>query len=91
MALQEIPADMVMASGSGLDPHISMENAEYQLDRVADKWAADTKRDPKQVHDEIEQILQQNASAPFRGLAGEQFVNVLQVNLALKDRYGEPK
>jgi potassium-transporting ATPase KdpC subunit len=89
--LQDIPADMVMASGSGLDPHISMENAEYQLDRVADKWAADTKRDPKQVHDEIEQILQQSASAPFGGLAGEQFVNVLQVNLALKDRYGEPK
>jgi potassium-transporting ATPase KdpC subunit len=89
--LQEIPADMVMASGSGLDPHISMQNAEYQLDRVADKWAADTKRDPKQVHDEIEQILQQNASAPLGGLAGEQFVNVLQVNLALKDHYGEPK
>ena len=89
--LQEIPADMVMASGSGLDPHISMQNAQYQLDRVADKWAADTKRDPKQVHDEIEQILQQNASAPLGGLAGEQFVNVLQVNLALKDHYGEPK
>jgi len=89
--LQDIPADMVTASGSGLDPHISMQNAEYQLDRVAGKRAADIKRDPKQVRDEIEQILQQNASAPFGGLAGEQFVNVFQVNLSLKDHYGEPK
>ena len=89
--LANIPADMVTASGSGLDPDISMDNAEYQLDRVARKWAADIKRDPRQVHDEIEQLLEQNSSAPFGGLAGEKFVNVIQVNLALKDRYGEPK
>jgi potassium-transporting ATPase KdpC subunit len=82
---------MVTASGSGLDPHISMQNAEYQLDRVADKWAADTKRDPKQVRVEIQQILDHNAWAPFGGLAGDEFVNVLQVNLALKDRCGEPR
>lgn len=89
--LEDVPGDMVMASGSGLDPDISMQNAEYQIDRVAQKWASDTKRDPKQVHDEIEQILRANAQAPFGGLAGEQFVNVLQVNLGLKQRYGEPK
>ncbi len=89
--LEDVPGDMVTASGSGLDPDISMQNAEYQIDRVAQKWASDTKRDPKQVHDEIEQILRANAQAPFGGLAGEQFVNVLQVNLGLKERYGEPK
>jgi K+-transporting ATPase ATPase C chain len=89
--LEDVPGDMVTASGSGLDPDISMQNAEYQIDRVAQKWASDTKRDPKQVHDQIEQILQANAQAPFGGLAGEQFVNVLQVNLGLKERYGEPK
>jgi potassium-transporting ATPase KdpC subunit len=89
--LQDIPADMVTASGSGLDPHITLQNAEYQLDRVSAKWAADTKRDPKQVHDEIEQILQANASAPFGGLAGEKFVNVLQLNLALRSHYGAPQ
>ena len=89
--LQNIPADMVTASGSGLDPHISMDNAEFQLDRVAQKWAADKKLDPKQVHDQIEDILQANASAPMGGLFGEKFVNVLEVNLALRDRYGDPQ
>ncbi len=88
--LKDIPADMVTASGSGLDPHISMDNAEFQLDRVAQKWAADKKLDPKQVHDQIDEILQANASAPMGGLFGEKIVNVLQVNLALHDRYGEP-
>ena len=88
--LENIPADMVTASGSGLDPHISMDNAEFQLDRIAQKWAADRKLDPKQVHDQIEEILQANASAPMGGLFGEKVVNVLQVNLALRDRYGEP-
>ena len=39
---------------------------------------------------EIEQILQQNASAPFNGLAGEKFVNVLELNLKLITRYGMP-
>jgi K+-transporting ATPase ATPase C chain len=89
--LENLPGDMVTASGSGLDPHISLSNAEYQLDRVSQKWAADTKRDPKQLHDEIEQIVHQNTAAPMGGLFGEPYVNVLQVNLALKDRFGEPK
>ena len=46
VALEDVPADMVMTSGSGLDPDITLENAHYQLDRVADAWAKETQRDP---------------------------------------------
>jgi K+-transporting ATPase ATPase C chain len=88
--LEDVPGDMVMASASGLDPHITFQNAEYQLDRIASKWAANLKRNPADVRKEIEQILQDNASAPWGGLAGEKFVNVLEVNLALRKRYGAP-
>jgi len=81
--LQDVPADLVTASASGLDPHITLENAELQLDRVALKWASDLHRDPPQVKKEIQQILMRNVAAPLNGLAGEKFVNVLEVNLAL--------
>jgi K+-transporting ATPase ATPase C chain len=88
--LGEVPGDLVTTSASGLDPHISLQNAEFQLDRVAAKWAADLKLDPGTVRAEIEQILQRNAMAPFNGLAGEKFVNVLEVNLTLRKRFGQP-
>lgn len=88
--LQDIPGDLVTTSGSGLDPHITLENAEYQLDRVSSKWAANTKRDPAAVRKEIEEILQRNASAPFGGLAGEKLINVLEVNLEIRKQYGAP-
>ncbi|OAI53691.1 potassium transporter [Planctomycetaceae bacterium SCGC AG-212-F19] len=87
--LEEVPADMVMASGSGLDPHITLKNALYQLDRVAGKWAEKTKRDPAQTHKEIEDLLRQKTEAPLGGVAGVDLVNVLEVNLALRQRYGQ--
>jgi K+-transporting ATPase ATPase C chain len=89
--LANVPGDMVTTSGSGLDPHITLENAEYQLDRVASKWASDTKRDPAKVHTEIDEILQTEAFAPLDGLVGERMINVLQVNLELTKRYGPPQ
>ena len=88
--LAEVPGDLVTTSGSGLDPHITLQNAESQLDRVASKWAENTKHDPAVVRREIKQILQENASAPWGGLAGEKFINVLEVNLELRKRYGAP-
>jgi len=88
--LQDVPGDMVTTSGSGLDPHITLENAEYQLDRIASKWAQDTKQDPAKVRQQIEEIVQQKAFAPFGGLAGEKMINVLEVNLELRQRFGAP-
>jgi len=88
--IQDVPGDLVTTSASGLDPHITLQNAEFQLDRVAPKWAADLKRDQAEVRKEIEQILQKNVFAPFNGLAGEKIINVLEVNLELRNKYGAP-
>ena len=85
------PDDMVTASASGLDPGITIQNAEYQLDRVASKWAADLKRDPTQIRNEIGNIVRTHAYAPMNGLFGEEMVNVLQLNLELHNRYGAPQ
>lgn len=90
IALEEVPADFVMSSASGLDPHITLQNAEYQLERVAKSWAQLLKRDQSDVEAEIRKILSEHASAPFLGLIGEKFVNVLEINLELKKRYGAP-
>jgi potassium-transporting ATPase KdpC subunit len=88
--IQNIPADMVTTSASGLDPDITLQNATYQLDRVSSKWASNLKRNPVEVRSEIENILNKNTFAPFNGLAGEKMVNVLQVNLALRQQFGAP-
>jgi K+-transporting ATPase ATPase C chain len=85
--LHEVPADMVMASASGLDPHITLKNAQYQLeDRVADAWAKKLGVSEDKVRKEIGDLLQERASAPFGGLAGVPLVNVLEVNLELPNR-----
>ena len=84
--IEKVPADMVMTSASGLDPHITLKNAHYQLERVAAKWAENTKRDPGQVKAEIKKLLDENAAAPLGGLAGQPLVNVLEVNLELVAR-----
>jgi K+-transporting ATPase ATPase C chain len=70
-----IPSDMVTASGSGLDPHISPATALVQAARVAQ--ARHTTR--KQV----EQFIQRFVEDPDLGLLGEPRVSVLQMNLAL--------
>ena len=86
VALNDVPGDLVTASASGLDPDITLANAEFQLDRVAAKWADDKKRDAADVRKEIEAILQEKAHAPWGGLIGEKLVNVLEVNLELHKR-----
>jgi K+-transporting ATPase ATPase C chain len=70
-----IPVDLVTASASGLDPHISVAAARYQLKRVA---AARKINEPQ-----LAVLIEQNTEAPWIALLGEPGVNVLRLNLAL--------
>lgn len=82
--IEPVPADMVMASGSGLDPHITLQNAEYQVPRVA------TAR--KLTVEEIKKLAGQMAFRPLGGLAGDEpLVNVLELNLALDRLHSTPR
>jgi potassium-transporting ATPase KdpC subunit len=72
---QEIPADAVMGSGSGLDPMISPENARLQARRVADARGISL--------DEVMALVSANTSGRSLGFLGEPGVNVLELNLAL--------
>jgi K+-transporting ATPase ATPase C chain len=86
--VEPVPSDLVMTSGAGLDPHITLKAARYQLDRVAGKWAEITKKPVPQIKSEISTLLDEQAAAPLGGLVGVDLVNVLEINLELKERYG---
>lgn len=79
--IQRVPADFVTASGAGMDPHITVRNARWQLDRVAAARAGSG--DAAAARKRIEVVLDAAASSPLGGLAGEPMVNVLEVNLRL--------
>jgi K+-transporting ATPase ATPase C chain len=81
--LEPVPADMVTTSGSGLDPHITLKNARYQLPRIVDAWAKKTGAEKSTVQAAIEKLLRDCQEAPLAGLAGVPLINVLEVNLAL--------
>lgn len=71
----EIPVDLVTASGSGLDPHISVQAARIQVKRIAGV------RDTDPAH--LEQIIRENTEKPLLGLFGPEKINVLKLNIAL--------
>jgi K+-transporting ATPase ATPase C chain len=70
-----IPIDLVTASGSGLDPDISIAAADYQASRVAEARHVPLAS--------IQSLIARHETRPFVGIIGEPTVNVLELNLAL--------
>ena len=71
-----VPVDLVTASASGLDPHISPAAAHYQAARVARARGLSV--------EQVEQLIASNTEGALWGLLGEQRINVLALNLALE-------
>lgn len=72
---EPVPADAVTASGSGLDPHISLQNAEVQIPRVVKARGV--------AEESVRELIRQNTNGRDFGVFGEPGVNVLQLNRAL--------
>jgi K+-transporting ATPase ATPase C chain len=73
----EVPIDAVTASGSGVDPHISVANARLQAPRVADERGLGV--------DEVLDLVDDHTTSRSLGFLGEKGVNVLELNLALDE------
>ena len=77
---EELPADLMTASGSGLDPHVSPEGAQIQIPALAEASGLS--------EEELEQIVADNTTGKLLGIFGEEAVNVLGVNLDIAAAMG---
>lgn len=75
ISIDEIPSDIITASGSGLDPHISVEAANVQIDRIV--------KNTQLSREKVETLIEQNTQGKLFGIFGEETVNVLELNLSL--------
>ncbi|HEY5370055.1 MAG TPA: K(+)-transporting ATPase subunit C [Hanamia sp.] len=73
----DIPSDIVTASGSGLDPNISVQAANVQVKRIAKMRGI--------AEGNLQQLIISNTQKPFAGFLGPERINVLKLNLALDD------
>jgi potassium-transporting ATPase KdpC subunit len=75
----EIPSDLVTASGSGLDPDISVPGALIQIPRVAGARGINK--------DELKRLVEEQTGKPLLGFFGPEHINVLKLNIALDEAY----
>lgn len=72
---EDIPVDLLTASGSGLDPNISVQAARVQIARVATHRGIEVSR--------LEQLVAEQIEQPLLGILGPQKINVVKLNIAL--------
>lgn len=77
---EDIPTDLLTASGSGLDPHISPASAAIQIPALVEATGLSQKT--------LESIVKENTQGKFFGIFGEETVNVLKVNLKISKELG---
>lgn len=75
VAKEEIPSELVTASGSGLDPHLSVQATRVQAKRIATARGMDEA--------DVLKLIDDNTNGPLLGLFGTTTINVLELNLAL--------
>lgn len=80
LAAEDIPSDLLTASGSGLDPHITPKSAKIQIPYVAENAGLS--------EEEVTEIVEENTEHKVLGIFGEERVNVLKCNLAIANAMG---